>query len=143
MRRDYLRLAIWTLVLTVLVSVQSVRSQTEEIENLVEIYQLNEMAPEFGTYTVEGYVAKIYECPECPEGAVCKPCMPPNIIISDRKSQFAQYALTDSELIVFADQAQVDELRVNKRYRFVIQVLDVKTTDQVLNNVKLIFAERM
>lgn len=109
--------------------------------NGIEISELNDRQPEFGTFTVTGYVVKIYRCPPCPDGTHCKPCMPPNIVISERNTELAQYALTNQELIVFTTQEQSDELVLDRPYKFLLQVLDVKTTDQAINNVKLIYFE--
>ena len=104
------------------------------------ISELNALNPAFGTHEVSGYVVKVYECPECPEGTQCKPCMPDHVVIAERRSRFAEYVLTDKEMIVFADDTS--PLRVNRKYRFLIQILNVKTADQVLNNPKLIYFER-
>ena len=105
------------------------------------ISELNTLNPAYGTYEVSGFVVKVYECPVCPEGAQCKPCMPDHIVIAERRSRFAEYMLTNKEMIVFVDDPSV--FKVNRRYRFLIQILNVKTVDQVLNNPKLIYFERL
>ncbi len=136
----------WLLIFVFLCSVQPAFGMGHDLHghqhNWIDISELNDRQPEFGVYTVVGYVVKIYECPPCPPDAYCKPCMPPNIVISERNSELAQYALTNQELLVFTTQEQSDELRMDRPYRFLLQVLDVKTTDQAINNVKLIHFER-
>ncbi len=104
------------------------------------ISDLNALNPQFGTYEVAGYVVKIYQCPPCPDGAQCKPCMPEHIVIAERRSRFAEYVLTDKEMIVFMNNPE--QLRLNRKYRFVVQIMNAKTTDQILNNPKLIYFER-
>ncbi|MBZ0166215.1 MAG: hypothetical protein K8I00_05355 [Candidatus Omnitrophica bacterium] len=109
-------------------------------QTVYRISELNGINPRFGTYEVWGYVVKVYECPPCPEGAQCKPCMADHIVIAERRSRFAEYVLTDREMIVFTDDNS--DLHLNRKYRFLIQIMNVKTTDQILNNPKLIYYER-
>lgn len=110
--------------------------------NLYTIEEVNQQKLSFGTYHVEGYVIKNYKCPPCPEGAMCKPCMPHHMIISqDNKVYDYDVALTNKELMVFTSQDQI--LKENEYYRFLIQILDVKTSDHNINNVKLIYYERI
>lgn len=106
-----------------------------------QISDLNRLNPSYGTHEVVGYVVKIYECPPCPKEAQCKPCMPDHIVIAERRSRFAEYVLTDREMIVFVDDVQ--GLRLNKKYRFLVRILNVKTMDQIINNPKLIYFERI
>lgn len=128
-----------TLLLMVTLS-PAVFAQERSEPQVYRISELNALNPPFGTYEVSGYVVKIYECPPCPEDARCKPCMPGHIVIAERRSRFAEYVLTDKEMIVFVDDP--GSLRVNRKYRFLIQILNVKSADQVLNNPKLIYFER-
>lgn len=114
-------------------------SQLKPLTNFYKISELNRLKPAFGTYNVIGYVSKIYECPPCPQGALCKPCMPSHIVISEARTLLAKYALTDREMIVFIENAE--GLKPDKKYVFLIKILDVKTTDQAINNPKLIYFE--
>jgi len=93
----------------------------------------------YGTYHTVGYVVKRYECPACPEGSICKPCMGANIVISHEKKVLDVYELGDKDLIVFVDDPKV--FKLGKKYLFLITILDAKTTDQSLNNVKLVYSE--
>ncbi|MGE0268808.1 MAG: hypothetical protein AB7S78_10200 [Candidatus Omnitrophota bacterium] len=114
-------------------------SQLKPLTNFYKISELNGLKPTFGTYNVVGYVSKIYECPPCPQGALCKPCMPPHIVISEARTLLAKYALTDREMVVFTESTE--GLKQDKKYVFLIKILDVKTTDQAINNPKLIYFE--
>lgn len=49
------------------------------------IHEINRKAPVSGDFVTVGYVAGIYACPPCPQGAMCKPCMRDNIVISEKK----------------------------------------------------------
>jgi len=119
----------------------SVQGATEiPIQNLLTIHQLNQQNPKFGTYHVEGYVIRIYTCPPCPKGALCKPCAPEHIILSDEnKSLGTVDDITDQELAIITDTVQPFE--IGKKYRVLLQILDVKTLEQKLNNPKLIYFE--
>lgn len=128
-----------TLLLVFMLNGQA-HAQEQVAPYVYRISELNGLNPDFGTYEVVGYVVKIYDCPPCPEYSQCKPCMADHVVIAERRSRFAQYVLTDREMIVFIDNS--DGLRVNKKYRFLIQIMNVKTVDQILNNPKLIYHER-
>ena len=112
-------------------------SHAKPLNNVYTISELNQLKPAYGTYNTTGYVAKIYECPRCPKGAVCKPCQPAHMVISETKPPLTQKELTDKEMIVFIDNS--DGLKSKKKYNFLIKILDVKTTDQIVNNPKLIY----
>lgn len=131
---------LFALVLMMTFSAPAAASEPVPGRPVYSISELNGMNPRFGTYEVLGYVVKIYECPPCPEGAQCKPCMADHIVVAEHRSRFAEYVLTDREMIVFTDNNP--DLHVNRKYRFLIQIMNVKTTDQILNNPKLIYFER-
>jgi len=105
------------------------------------IQELNQQGFSFGTYEVVGYVTKIYTCPSCPEPGVCVPCTPDYIVLSEQNSLLAKYEVTEKELIVFAENAE--QFKLNKKYKLLIQILDVKSTEQMLNNIKLIYSEEI
>ena len=77
-----------------------------------------------GEFIVEGYVVKIYTCPFCPKGQICKPCMKNNLIISENNNILENYFLTNKELIIFTDNVQPFEL--GQKYRFSVKILDYK-----------------
>ena len=105
------------------------------------IQELNQQGFSFGAYEVVGYVTKIYTCPPCPEPGVCVPCTPNYIVLSEKNSLLAKYEVTEKELIVFTENA--DQFKLNKKYKFLIQILDVKSTEQMLNNIKLVYSEEI
>lgn len=108
--------------------------------NLISIEEIYQKGITGGTYHIQGYVAKIYRCPPCPPEAACKPCMSDNIVVSQEKKAVDTYEeLTEQDLIVFVDDPTPFE--VGKKYQFLIQILDVKTANKKVNNVKLIYFE--
>lgn len=109
-------------------------------ENFYSIPELNQHQFNRGTYETEGYVAFIYAC-ACIQVASCKPCMDDNIIVSDQNTPKVGYDLTSHDLIIFLKEKE--RFQLGKKYRFIIQILDVKSTSQILNNIKLIYYEKL
>ncbi|MBU0467568.1 MAG: hypothetical protein KKF78_11070 [Candidatus Omnitrophica bacterium] len=123
---------------TIDVTIEKVRKKIG-LNNIYSIEDIIKKEVTYGTYHTVGYVAKIYECPACPEGALCKPCMGENIVISHEQKELVGYDLGAKDLIVFVDDAR--SFKLGKKYLFLITVLDAKTTDQSVNNLKLIYSE--
>ncbi|HYV43435.1 MAG TPA: hypothetical protein VFA20_01195 [Myxococcaceae bacterium] len=79
--------------------------------------------PSSGAATVTGYVTYIYRCPPCPPGAMCKPCMGDNLVLSDAPKQVTDYAdVGDGDLVVLADRAKLDAFKVGSRYRLDLDI---------------------
>lgn len=97
-------------------------------------FKQKDLAP--GTYDTEGYVVKRYECPPCPKGALCKPCMRDNIVISEKNELLDTYSLSNTEIIIFASNPKQFEL--GKKYRFSVKILDYNTTGEPINDIELI-----
>ena len=89
-----------------------------------------------GSYNTEGYVVKIYTCPPCPKGALCKMCMEPNIVISEENKLLDIYSLTEKELLIFTSNSKQFEL--GKKYRFSINITAHKSTGEPLNDIRLL-----
>jgi hypothetical protein len=84
-----------------------------------------------GTYEVEGYVIKAYHCPPCPPGAMCKPCMRDNVVLSDEPRHIDLYTEQGAaEVIVFTQGVEGAALEVGKRYRLKVEVQAQSTTDR-------------
>lgn len=111
------------------------------LRNFISIEELNQKEIERGSYHIEGFVVYSYSCPECLEDVFCKLCMADNIIVSKNDFPRRYEDLTDHEIIVFVEDSSVFE--VGEKYRILLQVLDVKTIDQPVNNVKLIYSEKL
>jgi len=79
-----------------------------------------------GTYNTEGYVVEIYTCLPCPKAALCEPCTRDNIVISENNKLLETYTLSESEMILFANNPKQFDL--GRKYRFSIKILDYKST---------------
>ena len=104
---------------------------------LLSIHELKQLNPTSGSYSTEGYVAKIYVCPPCPAGAICKPCLQDrHMVISEQKETLEQAALTDTEIEVFVNHPE--QFTLGAKYTYVIQVTGAHTTGDSLNDVQLV-----
>ena len=105
---------------------------------LLTIQALKESNPQDGFFDVEGYVAKIFSCPPCPVGAECMPCMPENIVISEKMGTVEAYSsISASEMIIFVQNPE-DIFTLGEYYHFSIRVMDYRTTDEPINDVELL-----
>lgn len=114
--------------------------RSRNLKNFYSIPELNQHRFNHGTYETEGYVTFIYTC-ACIQVATCKPCMDDNIIVSDSNALKPGYDLTNEDLIIFLKEKS--RFQSGKRYRFIVQILDVKSTAQILNNIRLIYYEKL
>jgi len=89
-----------------------------------------------GIFQIEGFIVKIYACPPCPSGAMCKPCMRDNIVISESNKGFGDYLLSNTEMIIFTNITSQFEL--GKKYLFSINITHAKSTGDSLNDIELI-----
>ena len=109
-------------------------------DHVYSVRELIELAPDFGVYRVKAVLLEKYFCPPCPREAMCKPCAGEHIRIADHfeisKKESGQESLT-----VFVRSDDLEKLKESGKYRFLIQVLNVKTVNQELANLKLIYFE--
>lgn len=133
---------LWAAVASAqLISFPKVIEERPAVENFYPIHEMNQKNFGLGTYEAEGFVISIYTCPPCAAHGLCKPCMNKNIVISEENKVFKGYEhVLDQDLIVFVDDTWPFDTGV--KYKFLIQILDVKTTNQKLNNAKLIYFEK-
>ena len=101
----------------------------------LSIHELRQLNPTSGRYNTEGYVAKIFTCPPCPSGALCKPCMRDNIVISEQRKTIETYTLTEMDLIVFVNHP--DQFTIGKKYTFSIQISQNHSTGDSINDLEL------
>lgn len=105
--------------------------------NSYAIHILNKQGFDSGTYEVKGYVIKKYKSSSCQEGMFAKGCLRDYLVISEIATE--SVGLGDSQLMVFVPDT--DEFEIGIQYKFLVQILDVKSTPQKLNNIKLIYSE--
>lgn len=111
-------------------------------ENRVEIEKITSGQITFGTWEIEGYVNRRFMCEPCVK-AHCSPCRPDHIVFSAvEKSPLDSYDdLGPGDLVIIVDDAE--SLKEGGRYRFLIQMLNVRTFEQPSNNLKLIHSEEV
>ena len=88
-----------------------------------------------GSYNTYGYIVKIYQCPGCPTGYVCKPCMRDNIVISQDRKLLDAYQLSDKDLIIFVNNTK--QFIIGKEYMFSIRITEQKSTSEPINDAEL------
>lgn len=71
-----------------------------------------------GSFSIVGYVIDIYKCPPCPAGAMCKPCIGDNIVVTDNIAEKDPTLIR--RLKIFTDKPGQFELK--KRYLFTVKV---------------------
>ena len=74
-----------------------------------------------GPYNVESLVWAVYECPKCPKGAICAPCLPEGIWVSDENGEYANR--------VFVNAEAAKQFETGQRYRLSIQVSGPERAD--------------
>jgi hypothetical protein len=98
--------------------------------------------PVEGAFTVTGYAAKVLTCPPCPPGALCKPCMGDNVVLSDDKTPITSYQnLGPREMIIFGESADITRMHVGERYRVSVEVRGTHRTSEPYNDLWLKRAE--
>ncbi len=98
------------------------------------ISELKKLNPSTGVFQLSGYVVNIYDCPPCPEGAICEPCDMPNIIISENKEMGDYVGLY--ELKVYNENSS--EFELNHTYTFIVKIRAGKDPEEELDSVELI-----
>jgi hypothetical protein len=126
--------------LSVLFAAQTSFAQTKKLKSIrqtLKISQIKEQKPQEGIFITQGFIAKIYVCPPCPKGLLCKPCMGNNIVISEDKKNLETFDLTSRELIIFVKDAAKKMVK-GKQYSFTVKLTARKSTSEPLNDVELI-----
>jgi hypothetical protein len=90
-----------------------------------------------GTFRIEGYVIDIYKCPPCPPGAMCKPCIPDNIVITDATDEKDLSKI--NRLRIFTDKPEQFELK--KKYSFTVNLKNKLPAGQAITDVHLVSFE--
>ena len=133
---------VWTAAISVagenmiFKKIEESSSRSSAVDPFYSISQIKRgMIPDKIFYT-EGFVAKIYSCPPCPEGALCKPCMRDNIIISENNQPLSEYHLTEKELIIFVSNP--NQFQLGKKIKLLVMMSDRKSTSDLINDLELV-----
>jgi hypothetical protein len=87
-------------------------------------------------FNVEGYVADVYECPPCPRGAMCKPCIPDYMDITETKDPSKNPAPPEERLRVFVKNPT--QFEKGKRYLLSVKIAGRRKAGQRVEQVELI-----
>ena len=98
-------------------------------------------APVEGRLTITGYVARIYLCPSCPSGAVCKPCVGDHVVLSDDRHALGPGDdLGAADVLIAGERAAVQRLHAGARYDVEVEVQPTRGGGRAINDLKLIGA---
>ena len=117
----------------------SVKEKSDK--NYYSLSKLKTMTPREGAvYVTEGYVIMKYDCPPCPENAVCAPCPPDYIVISPKKKliEYPDQVGPHDMLVILA--ANID-FKVGKQYRFTLQLSHQATWWKDWSNLEVVDAQ--
>ena len=112
-----------------------------KIPNLITVEELIQRRYTYGAYYIEGYVLDVRPCPPCPRPGLCSPCLPESIVISSTKGSILLLGEKANAVIIFVERASA--FQAGGQYRFLIQILNVKTMPTPVNNLKMIYSERI
>ena len=92
-----------------------------------------------GPFRIEGFVIDIYKCPPCPPQAMCKPCIPDNIVVTDNIGEKDLSRI--KRLRISTDKPEQFELK--KKYIFTVKVKGKVPSGRAIQDVDLISFEPM
>lgn len=92
-----------------------------------------------GPFRIEGYVLDIYKCPPCPPGAMCKPCIPDNVVITDTAEPKDLSKV--SRLRIFTEKT--DQFEQKKKYSFTVKLKRPFPARQAITTVDLVSFEAL
>ena len=90
-----------------------------------------------GPFRIEGYVIDIYKCPPCPPRAICKPCIPDNLVITDAADPKDLSKI--NRLRIFTDKP--DQLELKKKYSFAVNLKNKVPAGHPITDVQLVSFE--
>lgn len=90
-----------------------------------------------GPFRIQGYVLDVYKCPPCPPGAVCKPCTPDNVVITDTADPKDLSKI--NRLRIVTDKP--DQFEQKKKYSFMVKLKQPFPTGQPITAVDLVSFE--
>ncbi len=92
-------------------------------------------------HRLRGYVVKRYTCPPCPKGAMCKPCMGDNIVLSDDPKLHTIYDLDDRDVIVFTKAPM--NFQLSEQVTLQVRALARQSSNKGIADLELLQREPM
>lgn len=129
----------FALLIVVCLSVRPALSQNTSIQRspLLTFNDLAQSDSTQGTFRIKGYVIDIYECPPCPPGAMCKPCLPNNIVVTDNIEEKDLSKIR--RLRIYTEKPEQFELK--KQYLFTVKVKGTLPPGRAITDLELISFE--
>lgn len=91
---------------------------TTEKPPLLTFADLQEGDHDEAPFRIEGFVIQVYNCPPCPRGAMCKPCIDDHIVVTDNLDEKDPALI--KRLRIFT--AKPDQFELKKKYVFTVKV---------------------
>ena len=124
--------AIPVLFVLTFLAASSVSSQTHQ--PLLNFSDLQKFDGVNTTFRIEGYIFDIYKCPPCPKGAMCKPCIPESVVISDKIDQKDISSI--KRLSIYTKDT--DQFTLKRRYIFTLKIKGDLEKGKPIENVDLV-----
>jgi hypothetical protein len=126
------RASLFLFILTFLAA-SAVFSQTHK-RALLNFSDLQKFDGVNATFRIEGYIFDVYRCPPCPKGAMCKPCIPDNVVISDKIDQKDMSSI--KRLRIYTKDT--DQFTLKKRYIFTLKIRGDLEKGKPIENIDLV-----
>ena len=104
-------------------------------DGILTVPQFRALAPVSGNFKLTGFVVHRYQCPPCPEGAMCKPCIGDHVVISESAELLQNYPPDGPYVVVFTPEPE--PLSLGKRYIFNVEVLGRTMTGFGVHDLRL------
>jgi hypothetical protein len=86
------------------------------------------------TVRLKAYVLDVYQCPPCPPGMICKPCMENHFTVVEKKPADIMKIPLEDRVRIFTDQPKA--LKIGKPYTFTVRFRNKKASPK--DNLELI-----
>ena len=103
---------------------------------VLTVSDFRDLAPTSGTFVIKGFISYIYKCPPCPPGALCKPCMPDNAIVSQKYEPDTMYTDHANHVVVLTPDGA--KLTIGKQYELTVEVQQTQSHNFGLHDLKLL-----
>ena len=88
-------------------------------------------------FKIDGFVIDIYKCPPCPPRAMCKPCIPDNVVATDDLEEKDPSEIR--RLRIYTDKTAQFELK--KKYLFTVKTKGNSLPGRAITEVELVSFE--
>jgi hypothetical protein len=125
-----------TLLFCISISVQAGAQAKSKNYPLVNFAELATTTGD--TIRLKAFVLNVYECPPCPPGMICKPCLGNHVMVVEKRPVDIMKIPLEDRLRIFADQPK--RMTAGKQYMFTVTYRNKKTSTNELQLIS--FAKR-